>query len=105
MEIFFVAVLLGLLPGYIAYRKGHSFVSYWAFGALLFIVALPVSIFMQPDQEELDERRLKKTLEPPQTGNAPLLADQLGKLQALYDSGALTQTEYERAKQRTLADS
>src|SRR4051812_37945041 len=44
------AVLLGLIPAVIASRKGHSFVSYWVFGALLFIVALPVALIMKPDR-------------------------------------------------------
>lgn len=54
------AAILGLIPGYIAYRKGHSFVGYWAFGALLWVVALPVAIFMKPDEAELETRRLKR---------------------------------------------
>jgi len=39
-----LAVLLGLLPAFIASRKGHSFFFWWIFGALLFIVALPLAL-------------------------------------------------------------
>ena len=35
------AVLLGLIPAVIACKKGRSFVGWWLYGALLFIVALP----------------------------------------------------------------
>jgi hypothetical protein len=41
-----VAILIGLFPASIARRKGYSFVAFWIFGALLFIVALPVALFM-----------------------------------------------------------
>lgn len=44
-----IAVLIGLLPAVIANRKGHSFVSFWLFGAALFIVALPVALMIKPD--------------------------------------------------------
>jgi hypothetical protein len=45
--IIIAAIMLGLIPAFIARRKGDSFIAYWIFGALLFIVALPVSIFMK----------------------------------------------------------
>lgn len=41
MEILILAVLLGLIPAAIARSKGRSFVGWWIYGALLFIVALP----------------------------------------------------------------
>lgn len=45
---FVIAVLLGIIPGIIAAKKGYSFVSWWIFGALLFIVALPMIIIKKP---------------------------------------------------------
>lgn len=56
MEFLILAVLIGLLPAAIAYRKGRSFVAWWFFGAMLFIVALPVALLLQKDQEVLDRR-------------------------------------------------
>lgn len=60
------AALLGLIPAWIASSRGRSFGLWWIFGALLFIVALPMSIM------------LKKPLpgEPVPTGdtNVPLWA-------------------------------
>jgi len=48
MEILIIAVLLGLVPAYIAQKKGRSFVGWWIYGALLFIVALPHALIMDP---------------------------------------------------------
>lgn len=50
------AVLLGLIPAIIAYGKGRSFFSWWAYGALLLIVALPHALLLRTSQEGLDRR-------------------------------------------------
>ena len=54
MGILILAVLLGLIPAYLARKKGRSFGLWWFYGALLFIVALPHALIMQPlpDSEE-----------------------------------------------------
>lgn len=39
------AIVLGLIPAAIAKSKGRSFVEWWVFGTLLFIIALPAAIF------------------------------------------------------------
>lgn len=46
-----LAVLLGLAPAAIASGKGRSFLGWWIFGALLFIVALPAALLIAPRQE------------------------------------------------------
>jgi hypothetical protein len=46
MEFLVLAVLIGLIPAAIARNKGRSFVGWWIYGALLFIVALPHSLLM-----------------------------------------------------------
>lgn len=48
MEILVLAVILGCIPGAIAQKKGHDFVTWWIFGAALFIVALPASLMLKP---------------------------------------------------------
>ncbi len=58
MEFLIIAVLLGLIPAVIARNKGHDFVRWWVYGALLFIVALPIVLIMKPNQEGLE--RLQK---------------------------------------------
>jgi hypothetical protein len=52
LTIFVAAILLGLIPAAIAKAKGASFIGFWAFGALLFIVALPVAIFLKREYSE-----------------------------------------------------
>ena len=42
--VMIVALLLGLLPAYLAYRKGRNFWTWWLFGASLFPVALFMAI-------------------------------------------------------------
>jgi ribosomal protein L37E len=44
--ILFFAMLLGVITGAIAQKKGESFFLWWLFGTLLFIVALPLVILM-----------------------------------------------------------
>jgi hypothetical protein len=50
MELLILAALLGLIPAAIAQHKGYSFLGWWVFGALLFIVALPWSLLMKPNE-------------------------------------------------------
>lgn len=57
MEVFIVSVLLGLIPAAIAHSKGRSFFTFWFCGVLLFIFALPYSLFMEPNSEVLEARR------------------------------------------------
>jgi hypothetical protein len=63
MEILIIAILIGLLPAYLARKKGRSFVLWWIYGALLFIVALPHALLMKPrpgSKDALEEDALKK---------------------------------------------
>jgi ribosomal protein L40E len=48
MSILIGAVLLGLIPAFIAHQKGHSFWTWWLGGSLLFILALPMAIMEKP---------------------------------------------------------
>ena len=43
-----VAIVIGLLPASIAQSKGDNFFVWWAYGTLLFIVALPHALIMAP---------------------------------------------------------
>lgn len=52
------AILLGLIPAFIAHRKGHSFWMWWVGGAFMFIIVLPLAIVEKPNPEELERRRL-----------------------------------------------
>ena len=57
MELIIVAVLLGLIPASIAKNKGYEFVTWWLYGALLFIVALPHALLMKPNQSGVETRQ------------------------------------------------
>lgn len=52
-----LAGLLGIIPAVIARRKGHSFVTWWIFGALLFIVALPLALYQKDKRPKCPECR------------------------------------------------
>lgn len=60
MEIFLFAILLGLIPAVIARGKGRSFMGWWIYGALLFIVALPHSLLIKADRQETERRLIEE---------------------------------------------
>ena len=53
--ILIAAILLGLIPAAIASRKGQSFLFWWIFGAILFILALPLAIVAQDARPKCPE--------------------------------------------------
>lgn len=60
MEILFLGLLLGLIPAMIAQSKGRSFLLWWFYGAMIFIIALPHSLIISSNQKLLDERKLNE---------------------------------------------
>jgi hypothetical protein len=58
MEVVIIAVILGLIPGMIAEKKGHSGVGWWLFGSLLFIVALPAALLLSTRPEAIAKERV-----------------------------------------------
>jgi hypothetical protein len=58
MGILVIAALIGLIPAMIAQSKGHSFIAWWIYGAALFIVALPHSLFLKTDAKMIERRQL-----------------------------------------------
>ena len=60
MEVWITAVLIGLIPAFIARGKGKSFVAWWIYGALIFIVALPHSLIMKADQTAIENKQLSE---------------------------------------------
>ncbi len=60
MELFLWAVVLGLIPALIAQSKGKSFIGWWIYGALLFIVALPHALIVKADQKTIETRQLSE---------------------------------------------
>jgi hypothetical protein len=60
MEVFIIAIVIGLLPAFIAQTKGRSFGLWWFYGAALFIVALPHSLMMKADQKIIEAEQLQQ---------------------------------------------
>ena len=58
MELFLVAILIGLIPAAIARNKGRSFVGFWIYGALLFIVALPHALIMKANMKAVEDQAI-----------------------------------------------
>ena len=59
MEVLIIVILLGLIPAAIAQRKGESFVVWWIYGSLLFIVALPHALLKKPNVPAIEASALK----------------------------------------------
>lgn len=47
MEGFLLALVIGFIPAMIAKKKGRSFLGWYIYGVLLFIIALPHSLIMK----------------------------------------------------------
>lgn len=58
MEVFIIAVLIGLIPAAIASGKGKSFVLWWIYGAAIFIVALPHALIMSADGRSIESKQI-----------------------------------------------
>ena len=58
MELLLIIILIGLIPAAIARRKGRSFVRWWIYGALLFIVALPHALLIKLDQASIEKKQM-----------------------------------------------
>ena len=63
--IWIIAILIGLIPALIAYKKGYprknegyNFFLWWIFGASFFIIALPWAILLKPKEGEPETRRV-----------------------------------------------
>ncbi len=56
MEVFILPVLLGLIPAYIAKRKGRSFGLWWLYGAAVLIIAVPHSLLIKTNPDAIEKR-------------------------------------------------
>ena len=54
MELLLICAVLGCIPAAIASNKGRSFIEWWIYGALLFIVALIHSLLIRKDHSALE---------------------------------------------------
>lgn len=58
MEVFILAILIGLIPASIAKSKGKSFGLWWFYGAALFIIALPHALIMKANNSAIEQQKL-----------------------------------------------
>jgi hypothetical protein len=63
MEITFpvvlgTAVVMGIIPGSIAFHKGRDFFLWWLYGIVLFIVALPHALLVGHEKKSLEAKQL-----------------------------------------------
>lgn len=71
MEILIIAALIGIIPAFIAQKKGYSFGLWWFYGAALFIIALPHALIMKP-AEGSEEANKQKALDLASKGFTPV---------------------------------
>lgn len=60
MEFLVIVVLIGLIPATIARKKGRSFITWWIYGGLLFIIALPHALLLKTDQASIENRLINE---------------------------------------------
>ena len=57
MEILIIGILLGLIPAMVAQKKGHSFVAWWVYGSLLFLIALPHALLLKSEMKQVEQQQ------------------------------------------------
>ncbi|WP_208526769.1 hypothetical protein [Flavobacterium psychrophilum] len=57
MGFLVIALIIGILPAFIAHNKGRSFFGWWFYGICLFIVALPHSILISSRENLKDKKK------------------------------------------------
>jgi len=60
MEIYLIAIFIGLIPAAIAQSKGRNFLLWWIYGAGLFIIAFPHSLLIKADKKSIEEKTLSE---------------------------------------------
>ena len=60
MGLLIIIILIGIIPAAIAQGKGKSFVLWWFYGSMLFIVALPHALIMKRDDVALERIQLSQ---------------------------------------------
>ncbi len=60
VEVLFYGAILGLIPAMVASSKGRSFVLWWFYGAMIFIIALPHSLLISADKNYVEKKQLSE---------------------------------------------
>lgn len=60
LRLLILGAILGLIPAFLARSKGRSFLRWYIFGIIFWILPAILVIFLPKNQKGLDERMLKK---------------------------------------------
>lgn len=87
-----IASIIGIIPGIIAQKKGHSFWLWWFYGWMLFIIAI---IHVHYIEDKSEAKCSVKNVDE-------FTVTQLERYKNLMDLGAISRTEYEEKKQELM---
>jgi len=57
-----LAMLIGLIPAFIARNKGKNFVLWWAYGFMFFIIALPHALWLNPHNQKVGQKQTQERM-------------------------------------------
>ena len=60
MDVMKLALIIGIIPAIIARNKGKNFFLWWFYGFMLFIVALPHSLWIKPDSQKAEQKQMSE---------------------------------------------
>lgn len=58
INVLLIGALLGLIPAFIAQRKGRSFVGWWIYGTLIWIIAFPHALIIKANRELIELKQI-----------------------------------------------
>lgn len=94
------AIFWGILTEVLSVRKGFGRSGFWI-GAILGLLGFLIVVCSKPKNQE--DKSTNKTSTAGTASSTTSVSDDLVKLKELYDSGILTQEEFEE-KRKTLVD-
>lgn len=98
-----VAAGLAFIPANIAKNKGYSFGLWWFYGWMLFIVAIiHVSVIPDKNAHQTPIYQPTQVLYCPPSNVGQSAADELKKYKELFDSGVITEEEFQAKKVQLL---
>jgi hypothetical protein len=60
IEVMQLAIIIGIIPAIIARNKGKSFLLWWFYGVMLFIVALPHALLIKPHNQKVEQKPMSE---------------------------------------------
>lgn len=101
--ILIIAAGLAFIPASIAKRKGYSFGLWWFYGWMLFIVAIiHVSLIPDKNAQQTPINQFNSIPYSPPSNSGQSAADELKKYKELFDSGVITEEEFQAKKEQLL---